>query len=154
MVDVSQGKTFDSGLACLVMIARLHQVAADAAQLAHHFRSHNKPFNSTDLVRAARHLKLKSRSSLIRFQQLETIALPAIACGKDGDYFLLARAAKGKVLIQTPADNKPQILTEAEFETLWSGYIILVTRRSVLPGMRGRVAISGFIRSIIKNKKL
>ncbi|MCW8883871.1 MAG: type I secretion system permease/ATPase [Motiliproteus sp.] len=154
MVETSQESPFDSGLACLVLIARFHQVAADANQLAHHFGQHDRPFNSTDLVRAARHLKLKSRAIHSQTQQLEKIALPAIAQSKDGDYFLLARVGDGKVLIQSPSNNKPEILSLEEFDQYWNGELILITRRSVLPGMSGKFDISWFIPSIIKYKKI
>ncbi len=154
MFEASREQPFDGGLLCLVLIARFYQVAADANQLAHHFGQHDRPFDSTDLVRAARHLKLKARSVHPKTQQLEKISLPAIAQSKQGDFFLLARVGDGKVLIQNPTNNKPKILSLDEFEAVWNGELILVTRRSVLPGMSGKFDISWFIPSIIKYKKL
>ncbi|WP_158070081.1 cysteine peptidase family C39 domain-containing protein [Motiliproteus sp. MSK22-1] len=86
----------DVGLSCLVIIARFLQMAVDGVQLTHHFASHEKSVDSNDLVRAARHLKLKSRSSTVQFQQLEKIVFPAILQDKEEAYFLLARVAEEK----------------------------------------------------------
>jgi len=60
--DKPQSKDVDAGLTCLITIARFHQVAADPAQIQHHFGSHDEPLDETALIRAARHLKLKGES--------------------------------------------------------------------------------------------
>lgn len=155
------GDSTDSGLACLVLIAGFYQLAADAQQLQHHFGSANTRFDDVSLVRAARHLKLKARAGRFELKQLQKIALPAIAKARDGSYFLLARldfesSEQGKVLIQRISAEKPgpETLSKAAFDALWSGELILVTKRSVLPGMSGKFDISWFIPSIIKYKRI
>tara|TARA_R110002072_G_scaffold184083_1_gene340369 strand:- start:2837 stop:3388 length:552 start_codon:yes stop_codon:yes gene_type:complete len=145
--------SFDTGLACLVITARFHQVAADPSQIKHHFGSHDAPLNEVALVRAARHLKLKAKAITASTKHLEDIALPAIAKDKQGKYFILARSGEGKVLIQEPSVGKPTLLTEEAFSDKWSGRLLLITKRSVLPGMSGKFDISWFIPAIIKYKK-
>ena len=151
----------DTGLVCLSSIASFHQVAAEPQQLKHHFGSNEKPFDNQTIVRAARHLKLKARSGKFALEQLDKIALPAIAKAQDGSYFVLARldlssSEQGKVLVQrfSAERSAPETLSQAEFEALWSGELILVTKRSVLPGMSGKFDISWFIPSIIKYKRI
>jgi len=39
----------DTGLACLVMMARLHGVAADPDQLAHEFKCNGTSFSAVDI---------------------------------------------------------------------------------------------------------
>jgi len=149
-----QKSLIDSGLSSLVLVARFHQVAANPQQLAHHFGLHERQFSSQDIVLAARHLNLKAKSVKVSFEQLEKIALPAIAEDNSGNYVVLARAEDGKVLIQDPVVGKPEMLTEDAFAERWSGRLLLITRRSILPGMTGKFDISWFVPAIVKYKKI
>ncbi|MCP5160237.1 MAG: type I secretion system permease/ATPase [Hahellaceae bacterium] len=147
-------KSLDSGLACLVMLARFHQVAADAGQLQHHYGQHDRPFGERELIRAARHLQLKARSHTTAWSKLVNQALPAIALLQDGRYVILARVADDKVLLQDPAQGQPQTLSADEFQAQWQGRLILVTKRSLLPGVGSQFDIRWFIPAILKYKKL
>lgn len=57
----ADGPALDTGLACLVMLARFHGVAADADQLAHEFVVSGQPFQTQDVLLAARQLGLQAR---------------------------------------------------------------------------------------------
>ncbi|MFT6915029.1 MAG: subfamily B ATP-binding cassette protein HlyB/CyaB [Motiliproteus sp.] len=149
----SNERPVDTGLSCLIMVARFYQVAADSAQIQHQFGTHDKPLDETALVRAARHLRLKAKVVTTSVDKLEQLALPAIAEDKNGSYFIVARAGEGKLLIQDQS-NKPEVLTEDQFSERWSGRLLMLTRRSVIPGMSGKFDISWFVPSIIKYKKI
>lgn len=146
----------DSGCSCLCLLARYYQVAADAQTLQHEFGESGKQFTDTDILRAASYLKLKAKKVKPDIGQLKDIALPAIAKDNAGKYLILARidSDNEKVLIQNPAARAPQTLSLKDFEMLWSGELILVTKRSLLPGMTGKFDISWFIPAIVKHKKL
>ena len=146
--------SLDTGLACLMTVARFHQVAADPSQIQHHFGTHDELLDKKALIRAARHLKLKARAVITDNSKLEDIALPAIAEAKDGGYFILAKVGEGKVLIQDPKVGKPEMFTDEAFSQRWSGRILLVTRRSILQGMSGKFDISWFVPAIVKYKKI
>ncbi|ABC32765.1 ABC-type bacteriocin/lantibiotic exporters, contain an N-terminal double-glycine peptidase domain [Hahella chejuensis KCTC 2396] len=154
MSETNSTGRLDTGLAALVMLARFHQVAADPAQIQHHFGTHENAFTEQALIRASRHLKLKAKAFTSSWEKLAHIALPAIAATQDGHYVVLARAAEDKVLIQDPAGQGPQTLSKEEFMERWSGRLILITKRSVLPGMSGKFDISWFIPAILKYKSL
>ncbi|WP_256470511.1 type I secretion system permease/ATPase [Alkalimarinus coralli] len=154
MPQNSNERSVDTGLACLIMVARFHQVAADPAQIHHQFGTHDKPLDETALIRATRHLKLKAKAVTARIDKLDKLTLPAIAEDQNGQYVVLARAGEGKVLIQDPLVGKPEMLSEEEFNERWSGRLLMVTRRSVLPGMTGKFDISWFVPAIIKYKKI
>src|SRR3990167_9243268 len=151
-------KALDSGLVSLVMLARFHQVAADPEQIAHQFARRDRLFDSADIVLAARHLKLKAKSVALSLAQLQKVALPAIAKNKSGQYFILAKSAEEsgslKLLIQRPGANAPEVLTEDAYVQEWSGELILITKRAVLPGMSGKFDISWFIPALLKYKKI
>jgi len=51
----------DTGLTCLVMLARFHQIAADPDQLAHRFKVPGQTFGKTEILLAAKHLGLQTK---------------------------------------------------------------------------------------------
>ncbi len=146
----------DSGCNSLCLLARYHQVAADAKALQHEFGESGKHFTITDILRAASFLKLKAKLVKPDIQRLKDVALPAIAKDQGGNYLVLGRidSENEKVLIQKPTATAPETLSIKAFEALWSGELILVAKRSLLPGMTGKFDISWFIPAIIKHKKL
>ncbi|WKT60108.1 type I secretion system permease/ATPase [Microbulbifer thermotolerans] len=153
-MDSSQScKKVDTGLAALAIVARFHQVSADPEQLRHQFGVGENKANESDVVRAAGHLKLKARSFTSTWDQLSQLSLPAIACLDNGDFVVLARVADDKVLIQRP-DRGPETLSKDAFLSLWSGQLILIAKRSLLPGVSGKFDISWFIPAILKYKHL
>lgn len=71
----------DTGLVCLVLLARFHQAAAEAAQLAHEFGQAGSAFATREILLAARKLKLKARAAQTSPERLARTPLPAIAAG-------------------------------------------------------------------------
>ena len=151
--SIETDRAVDSGLACLVLIARFHGLPADPEHLTHQ-RGHSDPFSPQDIVLSARGLGLKSKSISSSWQRLTKTPLPAIARHRDGHCFILARCDEEKVLIQDPLERQPQTLPKELFEQSWSGELILITRRSGLPGGSGRFDFSWFIPAMVKYRKL
>lgn len=144
----------DSGLACLVMLARLHERAADAGALRHQFGQHDKPFDTLTILRAAKALELKARTVEIDWPRLSgKIQLPAIARHSNGRYFIVARVTDDKVLVHDPASKSPQVIGKAEFLEGWSGEVILITRRAGLGEAVRKFDISWFIPAVIKYRR-
>lgn len=144
----------DSGLVCLVMLARYHHLAADPDQLAHQFRDGGRPFGVAEILLAARHLGLKARKVNVPLARLVRHPLPAIGVGREGDFFVLARQQGDRVLIQDPRVGRPEPLTLSEFDERWSGALILLTSRAVLTGELARFDFSWFIPALVKYRKL
>ncbi len=152
-----QGSTsIDTGCISLVLLARFHHIAADPQALVHQFGQSGKTFSDSDILRAATYLKLKAKALKCTAEQLQSITLPAIAKDTDGRYFILAQynTQQEKVLVQEPGADRPRTLSIEQLMKLWSGELILVTKRSILPGMTGKFDVSWFIPAIIKHKKL
>ena len=143
----------DTGLQCLVLIARYHLLAADIAQLIHQFSERGDALGITDLLRAARYLSLKAKAITFDRNKLGQTALPAIRQHKDGHFFIIAKMAEDKVLIQDPLEKRPLSLPRAVFEQSWSGELILISKRALLPGVTGQFDFSWFIPAIFKYKK-
>ncbi|MBI4984355.1 MAG: type I secretion system permease/ATPase [Rhodocyclales bacterium] len=144
----------DTGLACLVMLARFHGVAADADQLAHEFRAGGRPCGVAEILLAARSLGLKARRVKTDWIRLPRTPLPALALDGTGRGFILARVDDGQVLIQDPVAERPQLLSEADFRCRWSGELILVASRASLAGELARFDFTWFVPAIVKYRKL
>lgn len=152
--DSKPSGQMDSGLSSLLILARFHQVAADHGQLNHQFGTRGEYFGHSEIVRAARHLKLKARPSSTQWDKLISLSLPAISESKDGSFFVVARIEGDEVLIQDPASSAPEKLAKEEFLERWSGKLILISKRSLLPGLDDKFDISWFIPAILKYKHL
>tara|TARA_R110001592_G_scaffold135108_1_gene351038 strand:- start:10279 stop:12567 length:2289 start_codon:yes stop_codon:yes gene_type:complete len=153
----------DTGLHSLVAIARFHQLPAEPEQLAHQFAEPGKPFSDTEILSAAKALTLRAKCVSPGFSQLKNDTLPAIAKAQDGSYFILARLGENTdgesttrtYLIHNLSEASPRSVSQEEFESLWSGELILVTRRQGLgESLQQKFDISWFIPSLIKYRKL
>ena len=145
--------THDPGLVCLIMLARFHGVAAEPAQLAHEFGA-GRPFGVTEILLAAKKLGLKAKQVVTDFSRLAVTPLPALAVGREGDFFILAKVEGDAALIHDPAAARPQTLSRAELEQHWAGGLILFTSRASLAGELARFDFTWFIPAIVKYRKL
>ena len=152
--EKSSNNTLDSGLACLVMLARFHQIAADPGQLAHLFQTSGEPFGKTAILLAAKHLGLQAKSVSADTARLDRMPLPAMAVDREGGYFIIARLEGDKGLIHDPCFERPQVVSRDELLARWSGELILFTSRASMTGEMARFDFSWFIPAIVKYRKL
>jgi len=144
----------DTGLVCLVMLARFHSVAASAEQLAHEFALAQQLFTSRELLLAARKLGLKAKSVNTTIARLDRTPLPAIAANGDGTFFIIAKLDQGKALIQDPRAERPEVISFEDLAARWTGELLLVRSESGLPGETSRFDFTWFIPAIVKYRKL
>lgn len=158
MQDDSQGlgvqPELDTGLACLVMLARIHNVAASAEQLSHEHAEDGRLFGRTELLLAAKQLGLRAKITRCSLARLTHTPLPAIATANDGRFFIIARLDEGKVLIHDPQAQRPEVLTFDELRARWAGELILLQSQASVAGDLARFDFSWFIPAIVKYRKL
>ncbi|WP_343730448.1 type I secretion system permease/ATPase [Duganella sp.] len=146
----------NSGLLSLVLMAGLHGIAADAAQLLHEF-GHDQ-FDSLTIQLAAKRLGMKARQTRPDRKRLLFTPLPAMASDHNGHYFVIAKfdtAQPGaeRILIQRPLEA-PSVLSLDEFLALWSGQLILFTSKANYEGDSARFDFTWFIPAIIKYRRM
>lgn len=144
----------DTGLACLVMLARFHNVAASPEQLAHEFAEDGRRFGRAELHIAAKKLGLKAKSARCSLSRLDTTPLPAIAADRDGRYFIIARIDDGKALIHDPRAHRPEVLSFEQLEQRWTGELLLIRSEASLAGELSKFDFTWFIPAIVKYRKL
>lgn len=150
----SNNDAVDSGLACLVTLARYHAVAVTAEQLQHRHGVPGKPLSAADLLLAFRQLGLKAKHRSIDPRRLAYAPLPAIAIDNQGGYFIIARAEGEQVLVQDPVARAPQSLSLADLARRWSGELILIRSDAQLPHGLSRFDMSWFIPAVLKYRRL
>jgi subfamily B ATP-binding cassette protein HlyB/CyaB len=144
----------DSGLIGLVMLARFHNIAADADQLAHDFREPGERFGVAQILLAAKRLGLRARQVRTEFSRLAQTPLPALAIDAEGGFFILARVDAEQVLIQDPRGERPQVLSRVEFDARWNNELILFASRASLAGELAKFDFTWFIPAVVKYRKL
>lgn len=143
----------DTGLVCLLILARFHDLPADGAQLRHQFAQSEQTLSDTDLLRAAKHLGMKAGLVKTTWNKLSRTPLPAMAKRKDGRYVVLAKIEAEKVLVQDPIEARPLILSREQFETAWTGELLLFTKRANVRLQDLKFDFTWFIPAIVKYRK-
>ncbi|MGY6276995.1 type I secretion system permease/ATPase [Methylomonas sp. MgM2] len=149
-----QAPNTDTGLIGLVMMARLHGIAADPDQLAHEFRENGKHFGHSEILLAGKKLGLSVKAVKVPVGRLSTTPLPALARAIDGSYFILAKVEAEQVLIQSPTTGRPERLSLTELGERWQGDLILFTSRASLAAELGKFDFTWFIPAVVKYRKL
>ena len=141
----------DSGLAALVLLLRFNGVGVNSEQIRHRFGG---DIGVPEMVRCAKEFGLKARTSQSKWQRLINTPLPGIAVLRDGRCLVLAKANKDQVLLQDPFSPRPTLMSRSDFEAVWDGRLILMTRRAGLVDLSRRFDISWFLGAIHKYRHL
>lgn len=147
-------QSVDSGLACLMLLARLHELPANPEGLRHQFGRPGKPFEVLDILRAAKEIGLKAREIDSDWERLRETKLPCILQNKDGRFVILAKYAEDKALIHDPKEGSPKVMTKDAVLENWSGKLILATRRARLTDTLRHFDIRWFIPAMLKYRHL
>ena len=144
----------DTGLLCLLLVARFHDVSIDGGQIQHQFGLSGQTLTTNDLVRAAKHVGLKAGFVTTSWDDLAVTPLPAIAGRTDGTYVVLAKAQGEQVLVQDPLKERPHIFSKDEFVAIWSGSLLLCTKRAGLRMEDLPFDLTWFIPAVLKYRRL
>ena len=144
----------DTGLACLAMLARFHNVAVSTEQLTHEYVAEGQLFGKAEILLATRQLDLKAKAIRTTFERLGQTPLPAIACAGDGGFFIIARMDQEKILIHDPLSQRPEMISAEQLQARWGGELILIRSQSSLAGELSKFDFTWFIPAIVKYRKL
>ncbi|QOZ54570.1 type I secretion system permease/ATPase [Bradyrhizobium sp. CCBAU 53338] len=142
----------DPGLFALVMMLRAHGIAAEQPQLRHGLGS--TTVGVVEMLRCAKGFGLKARAVRTTWARLAHTPLPAIAVLNDGGFLLLGKAGDDKVLVQRASAPRPEMLSRAEFEAVWSGQLVLMARRASLSALSRHFDITWFLGAMRKYRHL
>ena len=159
-------------MACLLIMAGLHGVAADDAKLRHQFGQ--ETFTTQTILLAAQFLGMSAKVVRQDLGRLDRAPLPAIAIDREGRYFIVAKLDVGspalsstapanaethglpnttRVLIQR-AKEPPTVLGLDGFLAQWTGEMIFFTSKASFVGETAQFDFTWFIPAVIKYRKL
>ncbi|CAA7614680.1 cysteine peptidase family C39 domain-containing protein [Magnetospirillum sp. UT-4] len=144
----------DTGLACLSMLARFFEKAADYDSLRHAQGDPAKTADEVDLLRHAKAIGFKASAISSEFPRLARTPLPCLARHRDGGWFILAKVADGKALIQDPRVGRPEELSADDLAERWDGRLILVATRAQLAAQGSTFDLTWFIPAVVKYRRL
>jgi len=144
----------DPGLTALALIARMHGIATDEAQLRHQAGLRERRFGEEDLLRAAKALGLKARLVALDPERLPYLTLPALLFDCEHNHFILAKLADQRALIQGGDHSPPQIISLEQLRARSNGRALLVASRASLVGDLARFDFSWFIPAVVKYRRL
>ena len=144
----------DPGLTALALIARMHGIATDEAQMRHRSGLGEIRFSERELLRAAKALGLKARIVAIDPQRLSQMTLPALLFDSNERHFVLAKLSEERALIQDGDCSAPQIMTLTQLNGRSNGHALLVASRASLVGELARFDFSWFIPAVVKYRRL
>jgi ATP-binding cassette, subfamily B, bacterial HlyB/CyaB len=146
--------SIDPALACLVVIARFHGIAADPEQIRHTSARGRTPFDADSLILSARTLNLKARAVKLRIDRLSRTPLPAIILDRHGAHFVLARWDGATALILEADAVAPRTESQEALEARAAGTMLLFASRASLAGELARFDFSWFIPAMVKYRRL
>ena len=76
--------------------------------------------------------------------------MPALAVLKDGSFLVLAKTGEDRVLVQAPLEPRPRVLKREELEAVWSGRLVLMSKRRSLTDLARRFDVTWFLGAIHK----
>jgi ATP-binding cassette, subfamily B, bacterial HlyB/CyaB len=144
----------DPGLAALVLIARLHGVAADANQLRHAAAIGTERFGEQDLIRSARALGLKARAVTVNEARLAKTPLPALLLDRSGQHCVLAGCDATRAMVLECGAATPTVISPSEAIARSGGRLLLFASRASLAGDLARFDFSWFIPAVVKYRRL
>ena len=149
----------DSGLRCLLLAARFHNIEADEARLRHEFDSSGRGISAVDLARAAKSIGFKTRLTDINWQRLDKIPLPVIGVLREGGFALVVSAREDKetgeyeLLMLCPEDSRPQKVALLRAKQILTGNIMMLASRASVAKELGRFDFTWFVPSIVKYRR-
>jgi ATP-binding cassette, subfamily B, bacterial HlyB/CyaB len=150
-VKTAKSAPAESGIAALVLLLRFQGIGASAEQIRHHF---GDGAGVPEMLRCAREFGLKARVYRSTWQRLPATPLPGIAVLRDGRFLVVGKAGEDQILVQDPSLPRPVLMSRAEFESVWDGRLVLMTRRAGLTELTRRFDISWFLGAVHKYRYL
>jgi len=142
----------DTGLACLVAIAKYYSIPADYRQLERAYVLQEGSVDFNTIVRAARDLKLKARKyEGLKESDLDRLVYPVLIKLHSGRSVVITTIREGNIYVMDPAfSQQPVKIDRYKLLMDWTGDAILFTRRYELDKGKSKFGLKWFVPVILK----
>jgi hypothetical protein len=90
-----------------------------------------------EMLRCAKELGFKARTRTTKWDRLAGMPLPGIAALRNGGFLLVAKVAQNKAMVAHPRSSHIETISRAQFEAIWDGRLVLMTRHKSLSDLAG-----------------
>ena len=143
--------TMDSGLSCLVMLAAYYGIPMDEESIKYSQNLYEEKADIKDIILAARRAKLKAKHEKINSEDIKDLSLPAMIKCIDDNFAIVLKASEEKILVAFTTERAPRMLGIDEFDSIYSGDIILFVPRK-FQDREFKFGLKWFIPTIVKYK--
>jgi subfamily B ATP-binding cassette protein HlyB/CyaB len=141
----------NTALRAFQFIAGYYDVNVQAEQLLHTLNIEESDMNETQMLKAAKLYKLKSRICNVKSKKIDNLPLPAAVKDNDGNFFVLAKLDDNQALIFDLNKNIPQLIKRDELLDIYSGIAVTFAKKSIID-RDVKFGFKWFIPTIIKYK--
>ena len=134
-VETDQTQAVDPGLFTLVVLLRHFGIRAGAEQVRQ--RCGTAMIGIAEMLRCAKELGFKARTRKTKWDRLAGMPLPGIAALRNGGFLLVAKVAQNKAMVAHPRSSHIETISRAQFEAIWDGRLVLMTRHKSLSDLAG-----------------
>ena len=142
----------DTGLACLIAIAKYYNIPAEYRQLERAYVLEEGAVDFITIVRAARELKLKARRyEGLKEADLDKLVYPVLIKLHSGRSVVITTIREGNIYVMDPAFSQQPVKVD-RYKLLmdWTGDAILFTRRFELDRKKSKFGFKWFIPVVSK----
>lgn len=141
----------DTGLNCLLIIAKINEISITEDQVRHSFALDEKKITDFEMLKISKKIGLKAKLYKTTLEKLVKLKLPLIFKENDGSYKILAKIEEEFLILDTNS-GKQEYLKKEEFEKKWNNEVILMTKKE--NNFKDEIfSIKWFIPTILRYKK-
>ncbi len=145
---MNKNKTLNS----ILLLYNFYKIPIEAETLIHKYNLESKELNELSILKMSKDIGLKCKKIKNRKDKFDKLPLPCLAEGKDGDWFLIAKASDEKILLFNYKENENSTLTYDEFYEIYNNKLIIFKQQN--KELRDlKFNIKWFIPTIVKYKK-
>ena len=144
----------DTALAAFVLLLSFLDRPADPQQLRHALGKGSAGLDVDDLLRLAKQLDVQARKIRTAPHRLDRVPLPAIAVLDGGEHVALLQVSATKALIFRAGEERPQTVERTQFDTSFTGTLVLMTTRDRVAGSKRAFDISWFIPALVRYRHI
>ncbi|PAY07409.1 type I secretion system permease/ATPase [Bradyrhizobium sp. UFLA03-84] len=132
----------------LCQIARHLGIPANPVTLGRHHLVVGTIAGKEDLIRIARRLGLRARLVKTNWDRLEKTPLPAILVNGNDQFSIVSRVIDGRAAVHAAGTAHPNLLERSDLDTVWTGELILLSRRLSPAMLANRFDIRWFLSAV------
>ncbi|NTV95728.1 MAG: type I secretion system permease/ATPase [Thiobacillus sp.] len=143
-----------SGIYAFCLVAAFHQRPCDPELLALSEGYEQRPAGVADLLLIAQRREFKARVASFAWNDLKRQTFPVLAELSNGDFLVVARVESDRLVLVEPRKGQPLVATQAQFEAIWTGRLILLKPKLSWDDPNRRFGLAWFLPVVRKYRKV